>query len=306
MKGWISLHRRIRDHWIWQEKPFDKRSAWIDLLMMANHQENKILIGTNLVDVARGSFITSEVKLSERWGWSRKKVRMFLEVLEKDKMLVKKSTTKYTSVTIENYEEYQNQGTTKEQEKNSTGTSKEHQKNTNNNDNNENNDNNISSCEDEGELKFQFESIEYRLADYLRKHILKNNPTAKVPSDKEMDKWSQHIDYMIRLDKRSADDIKAVIEFSQKDDFWMTNILSTAKLRKQFDQLHIKSQQKSKQTQLVNQQSKIKTKFHLAKSRGDKYSADELEQLILGNQKNRRVGNAGGTDNIRQTGEDEL
>lgn len=142
MKGWISLHRRIRDHWIWQEKPFDKRSAWIDLLMMANHQENKILIGTKLVDVARGSFVTSEVKLSERWGWSRKKVRMFLEVLEKDKMLVKKSTTKYTSITIENYEEYQNQGTTKEQEKNSTGTSKEHQKNTNNNDNNENNENN--------------------------------------------------------------------------------------------------------------------------------------------------------------------
>ena len=56
----------------------------------------------------------------------------------------------------------------------------------------------------------------------------------------------------------------------------------------------------------VQQVPKTKTKFHLAKSRGDKYSADELEQLILGNQKNRRVGNAGGTDNIRQTGEDEL
>lgn len=32
---------------------------------------------------------------------------------------------------------------------------------------------------------------------------------------------------------------------------------------------------------------KIKTKFHLAKSRGDKYTADELEQLILNNQKQR-------------------
>lgn len=33
-----------------------------------------------------------------------------------------------------------------------------------------------------------------------------------------------------------------------------------------------------------NQESKIKTKFHLAKSRGDKYTADELEKLILNNQ----------------------
>ncbi len=32
---------------------------------------------------------------------------------------------------------------------------------------------------------------------------------------------------------------------------------------------------------------KIKTKFHLAKSRGDRYTAEELEQLILNNQKKR-------------------
>ncbi len=36
-----------------------------------------------------------------------------------------------------------------------------------------------------------------------------------------------------------------------------------------------------------NQPQKIKTKFHLAKSRGDKYTAEELETLILSNQKKR-------------------
>lgn len=167
-------------------------------------------------------------------------------------------------------------------------TIEEPQEDTNNNDNNENNDNNIiSSCEDEGELKFPVESVEYRLADYLRKHILKNNPKIKVTNDIEMDKWSQHIDYMIRLDSRSIEDIKAVIEFAQKDDFWMTNILSTLKLRKQFDQLYLKNKQKNKPTQSINQPAKHKTKFHLAKSRGDKYTADELEQIILSNQKRR-------------------
>ncbi len=39
-----------------------------------------------------------------------------------------------------------------------------------------------------------------------------------------------------------------------------------------------------------NQQSQIKTKFHLAKSRGDKYTADQLEELVLNNQKNRNKG----------------
>lgn len=94
MKGWISLHRRIRDHWIWQEKPFDKRSAWIDLLMMANHQENKFLLGSELIEIQRGSFVTSELKLMERWGWSKTKLRNFLKLLEEDGMLIKKQTKK--------------------------------------------------------------------------------------------------------------------------------------------------------------------------------------------------------------------
>ena len=44
---------------------------------------------------------------------------------------------------------------------------------------------------------------------------------------------------MIRLDKRSVDDIEAVIRWCQQDDFWHKNILSTDKLRKQFDKLYM-------------------------------------------------------------------
>ena len=45
---------------------------------------------------------------------------------------------------------------------------------------------------------------------------------------------------MIRLDKRNPNQIKVVIKWSQIDDFWQDNILSTVKLRKQFDQLVLK------------------------------------------------------------------
>lgn len=34
-----------------------------------------------------------------------------------------------------------------------------------------------------------------------------------------------------------------------------------------------------------DQKLNMKTKFHLAKSRGDKYTADELEELILNSQR---------------------
>ena len=44
-KGWISIHRKIQDSEIWNSsEPFDKRSAWIDLLLLANHEDNTIMI----------------------------------------------------------------------------------------------------------------------------------------------------------------------------------------------------------------------------------------------------------------------
>ena len=43
MEGWISIYRQIQDNWIWKSKePFDKRSAWIDLLLMVNHDKQKV------------------------------------------------------------------------------------------------------------------------------------------------------------------------------------------------------------------------------------------------------------------------
>jgi hypothetical protein len=81
------------------------------------------------------------------------------------------------------------------------------------------------------------ESDEYRLSLYLYNHMLKNNPEAKKPN---FQSWCKHIDYMIRLDNRSVDNIKKVIEFSQNDSFWKSNILSTSKLRDKYDQLYVK------------------------------------------------------------------
>ena len=76
----------------------------------------------------RGSRITSLRQLSEAWGWSTKKTKKFLELLEKDNMITVKSDNKKTLVTIENYGVYQEVGNTEETQEKHQGNSEETQR----------------------------------------------------------------------------------------------------------------------------------------------------------------------------------
>ena len=143
LQGWISVHRQIQNHWLWTDKPFSKGQAWIDMLMLANHVDNKILLGNELIEIKAGSFITSEVKLAERWGWSRHKVRDFLYLLQQDKMIVKKSDSKRTTIFLLNYGNFQVGGNDEEQVRDISRTGQGQLKDTNNNVNNDNTENNI-------------------------------------------------------------------------------------------------------------------------------------------------------------------
>lgn len=104
-EGWIKLHRSIRKNWIWED-PL-KLKWWLDILLQANHQERKILIGNEIVLIERGSFHTSIIKLSERWKVDRKTVKRFLDLLQKDNMISLKTSKKGTTLTISNYKDYQ-------------------------------------------------------------------------------------------------------------------------------------------------------------------------------------------------------
>ena len=115
--GWIKTYRSILKHWIWEEKPFSKGQAWIDMLLLASHVNSKFVLGGELVETPKGSFVTSEVKLMKRWGWSKSKTRLFLKMLEKDKMIVKKSDRKKTTITIVKYNSFQEIETTKKPQK---------------------------------------------------------------------------------------------------------------------------------------------------------------------------------------------
>ncbi|HBC4062415.1 TPA: DnaD domain-containing protein [Staphylococcus aureus] len=155
MTGWISIDRSIQNHWLFKEKrTFSKFEAWIYLLMEANHSKAKVPIGNQIVTVERGQRLTSILTLSDLFNWSRFKVKTFLDLLESDGMLEVKTTSKYTLITIVNYDFYQSeQGrnqhqndikpTSKQHQNDIKPTSKQHQTNTNNNDNKDNNEKNV-------------------------------------------------------------------------------------------------------------------------------------------------------------------
>lgn len=84
---------------------------------------------------------------------------------------------------------------------------------------------------------FLSDSIECGLSDLLFQKIISRNPNSKQPN---IQSWAKDIDLMIRVDNRSPDEIKKIIEWCQNDSFWQNNILSTAKLREKYDQLFLK------------------------------------------------------------------
>lgn len=140
-QGWISIHRSLTDHWLHQDKPFCRFGAWVDLLLMANHETKKFPAKTKLVTIERGQLFTSFRSLSDRWGWSKNKVERFLSQLEDDEMIIKKRDADGTLLTIVKYGFYQDtadtNGTQTGRRRDADGT----RTGRNNNDNNENNEN---------------------------------------------------------------------------------------------------------------------------------------------------------------------
>jgi len=75
------------------------------------------------------------------------------------------------------------------------------------------------------------------LAKLLLGLIKERKPDFK---ERNMPEWIKHIDWMIRIDRRKPERIEEVIRWCQNNDFWQNNILSTKKLRFQFDQLELR------------------------------------------------------------------
>ena len=108
--GWIKLHRCLQDNPLWDSEPFSRGQAWVDLLLVANHNPGYVIKRGIKVDLNRGDIGHSEDKLAKRWSWSRGKVRRFLALLIEQEMVQKIAagkTSVSTCIRIVNYEKFQ-------------------------------------------------------------------------------------------------------------------------------------------------------------------------------------------------------
>ena len=106
--GWVCIHRKIQECSIWESnEPFDMRSAWIDLILLANHEDKHIVFNGKPITVCAGQRLTSLRILAERWHWSRDRVRRYLDLLENEGMITRESDNTKTLLTLINYSIYQ-------------------------------------------------------------------------------------------------------------------------------------------------------------------------------------------------------
>lgn len=106
--GWIKLYRQIQQNPIWQSsEPFSRRDAWVDLLLLANHEERVIIVNGKKKVIGEGQHWTSYRILADRWHWSHGKVKRYFELLKELNMVQVNGTPNGTLLTVINYSFFQ-------------------------------------------------------------------------------------------------------------------------------------------------------------------------------------------------------
>lgn len=105
MSGWIKLHRGIFDHWIASDP--DYLCVWLRMLTDANFEDKKHLFNGSLIEIKRGQIIFGLEAWSAKTGVTIAKLRRLLDILEKDKMINRQKTNKFSLISILNYTRYQ-------------------------------------------------------------------------------------------------------------------------------------------------------------------------------------------------------
>jgi len=99
--GWIKLFRKFRD-WGWY-KDANTLRVWLEMLLTANY-EDKEWMG---VSIKRGQTIIGRKELAKNLGLSEQNVRTALTRLKSTNEITIKSYSKFSVVTINKYNDYQ-------------------------------------------------------------------------------------------------------------------------------------------------------------------------------------------------------
>lgn len=105
MAGWLKLHRELMDHWVSDEP--ESLAVFIRLICEANFSDSRKQLNGRPVTIYRGQLVFSYDKFSGRSGVSVAKLRRIIKRLSDDNTISKQSFSKYSVISITNYDSYQ-------------------------------------------------------------------------------------------------------------------------------------------------------------------------------------------------------
>lgn len=101
MNGYILIHRKLLN-WQWY-KDSNTLHLFIDLLLDANYEDSKFGFQT----IKRGQCLTSLKRMHENTGLTFQQIRTSLDKLQKSGEINKQTTNRYSIITINKYNDYQ-------------------------------------------------------------------------------------------------------------------------------------------------------------------------------------------------------
>ena len=99
--SWIKVYRKFSE-WEWHDVP-NMVSVWVHLLILANYEDKQ----WHGITIERGQIVIGIESFSKTVGITVRELRTCIERLCSSNMITKKSTNKYTIITICNYDKYQ-------------------------------------------------------------------------------------------------------------------------------------------------------------------------------------------------------
>ena len=224
-------------------KPDKWFKIWFYIVGKVNHRDNK-------------QFKRSEGYFKYEWIMTdckatRNEVDHFIRWAKSATQIATRKATRGFYITVLNYHLYQNMSVYKsDTESDSKSEVKAIQKrhSLNKNDNNgikEEPKSNVPTMQGSMPVTKEVDPIDQALTQLLITLMERNYPEStvlrKLRSENRQKDWMNTCRLLRKVDKRTPDEIKRVIVFSQGDEFWKDNVMSMTKVRKNWDLLWAKS-----------------------------------------------------------------
>lgn len=203
---------------------------WCWCLLKATHKQIKQMVGFQEVLLEPGQFIFGRKKAAKELKISERSIRTIILNLKKHEKLTIKTTNKFSVITIVNWELYQSENTKSTSKSTSNRPASDQQVTTNKN----------IRTKEHKKKNFLSDSIEVGLAEFFIELLDAREYPWSKKGKPNLQNWAIEFDKLLRIDGRKKEDIKELLAWVQKDDFWQDNILSPRTLRKQWGKLEMK------------------------------------------------------------------